>query len=276
MLSCAVALSVSDRIQQGNGNCRLSVLNPQQQDGAIFSAAPEAAASSSSSSSLASPVIEGLKMPPSPPGDGRLKPSSPENGRSCREHRSRKPVEASDASTQTDDSPPSTEFDPPKQHSSYLRTKGGSDGGADESASSSSGKTETLESLIRADASRINSFRVLEEEEVLFHTGPKLRPTSVLMQLITCGAISVKDHQSFGLLPTYKPSFSHAKLPSPMFSTMHGELDCLPDNPRLIGLRFDDKECFSGSLVETKKHRVIAGEMAPTLRRSSSYNATDR
>ncbi|XP_042440470.1 protein SOSEKI 3-like isoform X1 [Zingiber officinale] len=265
--------SVSGRIQQGNGNCRLPILNPQQQDGAIFSAGQEA-----------SPVIEGLKKPASPPwpqGDGQ-KPSSPANGRSFRERRSCKPVEASDASTQTDDSPPSTEFDPAKPQSSDLRSKGGSNAGADENDSFSSGKMETLESLIRADAGRINSFRVLEEEEVLFHTGPKLRPTSVLMQLITCGAISVKDHQSFGLVPTYKPSFSHAKLPSPMFSRstmhMHGELDCLPDNNRrLIALRFDDKECFSGSLVETKKHRSIVGEMAaPTLKRSSSYNATDR
>ncbi|KAG6478673.1 hypothetical protein ZIOFF_062117 [Zingiber officinale] len=272
MLPCVVALSVSDRIQQGNGNCRLPILNPQQQDGAIFSAGQDA-----------SPVIEELKKPASPPwpqGDGQ-KPSSPENGRSFRERRSCKPVEASDASTQTDDSPPSTEFDPAKPQSSDLRSKVGSNAGADNNDSFSSGKMETLESLIRADAGRINSFRVLEEEEVLFHTGPKLRPTSVLMQLITCGAISVKDHQSFGLVPTYKPSFSHAKLPSPMFSRstmhMHGELDCLPDNNRrLIALRLDDKECFSGSLVETKKHRSIVGEVAaPTLKRSSSYNATD-
>ncbi|XP_074566118.1 protein SOSEKI 3-like [Curcuma longa] len=260
--------SPSDRIQQGNVNSRLPILNLQQQECAIFLAAQEAA----------SPVIEGLKVPPSPPspqGDGQ-KPSSPENGRSCRERRSCKPVEASDASTQTDESPPSTEFDPPKQQSSDLQSKGGSGAGADESASSSGGKTETLESLLRAaDAGRINSFRVLEEEEVLFHTVPKLRPTSVLMQLITCGAISVKDHQSFGLVANYKP-----KLPSPMFSrsTMHGELDCLPDHRRLIALRFDDKECFSGSLVETKKqHRGIVGEMAAaTLTRSSSYTATDR
>jgi hypothetical protein len=121
------------------------------------------------------------------------------------------------------------------------------------SASSSGGKTETLESLIRADASKINSFRILEEGEIRMPTNARLKTTNVLMQLISCGSISVKDH-SFGLVPTYKPRFSHSKFPSPLYSTslMLGELDCLTENPMLMGLRLENKEYFSGSLIETK------------------------
>ncbi|KAG6682103.1 hypothetical protein I3843_13G107300 [Carya illinoinensis] len=141
------------------------------------------------------------------------------------------------------------------------------------SASSSGGKTETLESLIRSDAGKINSFRILEEEEIRMPTNARLKATNVLMQLISCGSISVKDH-NFGLIPTYKPRFSHSKFPSPLFSTslMLGELDYLTENPRLMSLRLEDKEYFSGSLIETK---VLKEEGADVnaLKRSSSCNA---
>ncbi|KAF5751579.1 hypothetical protein HS088_TW02G00594 [Tripterygium wilfordii] len=139
------------------------------------------------------------------------------------------------------------------------------------SASSSGGKTETLESLIRADASKINSFRILEEEDIRMPTNAKLKATNVLMQLISCGSISVKDH-SFGIVPTYRAKFSHSKFSSPLFPTlMFGELDCLSENPRLMGLRLEDKEYFSGSLVETKMLKEEGG--GASLQRSSSYNA---
>ncbi|XP_024985953.1 protein UPSTREAM OF FLC [Cynara cardunculus var. scolymus] len=137
------------------------------------------------------------------------------------------------------------------------------------SACSSVGKTETLESLIKADASKLNSFRRLEEGRM--PANAKLRATDMLMQLISCGSISVKDH-SFGLIPSYKPRFSDSKFPSPLFSTsvMLGELDCLPENPRFMSMRLEEKEYFSGSLVETK---MLKEEGVATLKRSSSYNA---
>lgn len=141
------------------------------------------------------------------------------------------------------------------------------------SASSSGGKTETLESLIRADTSKINSFRILEEEELRVPNHAKLKATNVLMQLISCGSISVKDH-SFGLIPTYRPRFSHSKFPSPLFSTslMLGELDCLSENPRLMSMRLEEKEYFSGSLIETKMPKE-QGDGINALKRSSSCNA---
>lgn len=139
------------------------------------------------------------------------------------------------------------------------------------SASSSGGKTDTLESLIRADASKLNSFRVLEQEEFRMPPITKLKPSNMLMQLISCGSISVKDHR-FGLIPNYRPRFSHSKFQSPLFSTsiMLGELDSLTENPRHMGLRLEDKEYFSGSLVETN---VPKAEGVAALKRSSSYNA---
>ncbi|KAF6171496.1 hypothetical protein GIB67_018020 [Kingdonia uniflora] len=140
------------------------------------------------------------------------------------------------------------------------------------STSSSGGKTETLESLIRADASKMNGFRILQEEELHELPNTKLRASNMLMQLISCGSISVKDH-SFGFIPTYRPRFSHSKFPSPLYSSsmMLGELDCLSENPRL-GSKLEDKEYFSGSMIGAKTHKEKEDGF-PTLKRSSSYNA---
>lgn len=140
------------------------------------------------------------------------------------------------------------------------------------SSTSSGGKTETLESLIRAEACKVNSFRILEEEEVCAPMNTKVKASNILMQLISCGSFTVKDHHSFGLIPTYKPTFSQVKFHSPFLSSsvMLGELDCLAENPRLLGIRLEDKEYFSGSLIETKKHEDAGYTV---LKRSSSYNA---
>ncbi|CAN1833028.1 Protein SOSEKI 3 [Linum perenne] len=139
-------------------------------------------------------------------------------------------------------------------------------------SNSSGGRTETLESLIRADANKINSFRILEEGDVRMSANPRLKATNVLMQLISCGSVSVKDH-SFGHIPTYKPRFSHSKYGSPLFpnSVLLGELDCLSDHRRLMSMRLEDKEYFSGSLIESKLANGDA--KLSTLKRSSSYDA---
>ncbi|KAK9676612.1 hypothetical protein RND81_11G088500 [Saponaria officinalis] len=140
------------------------------------------------------------------------------------------------------------------------------------SASSARVKAETLESLIRSDVSKINSFRRLEEEDLRMPSNTKVKASSMLMQLISCGSISVKDH-GLGLISMYRPRFSDSKFSSPLYSTsvMLGELDSLSDNSRLMGLRLEDKEYFSGSLVETKMAKREADGRA--LKRSSSNNA---
>ncbi|KAI7751401.1 hypothetical protein M8C21_028751 [Ambrosia artemisiifolia] len=135
--------------------------------------------------------------------------------------------------------------------------------------SSSVGKTETLESLIIADASKYNNFRRLEGSQTQVNS--KLKAADMLMQLISCGSISVKDH-SFGLIPSYKPRLSDSKFQSPLFSTsvMLRELDCYSDDSRFTSMRLEDKEYFSGSVVDSK---LLKEEGTATLKRSSSYNA---
>jgi hypothetical protein len=101
-------------------------------------------------------------------------------------------------------------------------------------------KSESLESLIRPDNVMTDSFRILGEEDVGARTCPKLRPVSVLMELVTCGSLSVKDHGNAGVVQTCKPRFPNLRfLPSPLISRtmMMGELDCLSENPKLMGIK---------------------------------------
>ncbi|XP_040382817.1 uncharacterized protein LOC102700546 isoform X2 [Oryza brachyantha] len=213
------------------------------------------------------------------------------------EYRVCKPIGAQDASTQTDDS----ERDVPERNTrmtGVCTEDGTSDAEIQEchqrstqpspkgpgvvresplvcsSDASPGGRVETLESLIRAEASRRSSFRALEEEHLFAPMGVKFKPANLLMQLITCGSISVKDHRSFGLIPTYRPRFTQVEFPSPMFSTPMAlrHLDNVPCNARTIGMRIPESEYFSGSLVETKRQEESGKVGTPTLKRSSSYD----
>ncbi|VAI87159.1 unnamed protein product [Triticum turgidum subsp. durum] len=189
------------------------------------------------------------------------------------EYRVCKPIGAQDASTQTDDS----ERDVPSKHNraAGIRTEDcTSDAEIQEcherstqaspkvpllvrespqvcsSDASPGGRVETLESLIRAEASRRSSYnKVLEEENLYGPMGVKLKPANLLMQLITCGSISVKDHRGFGLIPTYRP------------------------RARTIGIRVSESEHLSSeSLVEESKQEESGRGEIPTLKRSSSYD----
>ncbi|XP_072981126.1 protein SOSEKI 3-like [Typha angustifolia] len=233
----------------------------------------------------------------SPEPAGRNAPSSGETSPSLTEYRVYKPIGAQDASTQTDDrkgrtgratdtrnkgvstddGPLYTEF----QENHYNGTPTSKEGpeivrvspAPTSSSASSGGRLDTLESLIRAEASKINSFRILEEEDIFVPMGAKLKASNLLMQLITCGSMSVKDHPSFGLIPTYRPRFTQSGFPSPMFSTsmMLGDLDRFSEIPRSTRLRMEEAEYFSGSLIETKKHKEEPGKGVPMLKRSSSF-----
>jgi len=141
------------------------------------------------------------------------------------------------------------------------------------SDASPGGRVETLESLIRAEASRRSSFRTLEEEHMLGPMCVKLKPANLLMQIITCGSISVKEHRGFGFIPSYRPRFTQVEFPSAVFSTPVAlrHLDKIPCNTRTVGLRAPESECFSGSLVETKKQDE-SGRGISSLKRSSSYD----
>ncbi|XP_057804472.1 protein SOSEKI 3-like isoform X2 [Salvia miltiorrhiza] len=130
-------------------------------------------------------------------------------------------------------------------------------------AASSGGGADTLESLIRADVRKMNSFRILEEEGYRFPSRTKLKIINMITQLISCGYVQEKDH-------SFVPRFSSSNFKSPFSTSLTlGEIDHLPENPRAMGKRAADKKCFSGSLAE----KSLLEEVAPTLKRSSSYNA---
>ncbi|XP_068637743.1 protein SOSEKI 3-like [Aristolochia californica] len=249
---------------------------------------------------------ENLSLVPSRPSSCEISPLSRiakdkdpswSGSLSLTEYKVCKADRAADASTQTDDRErrprnrdPCTrgvstdelsDIDYDENRQSRVPQKGNAELNPEEispppssSSTSSGGKTETLESLIKADVDKINSFRILEEEQVRVPSHTKLKASNVLMQLISCGSITVKDHHSFGFIPTYRPRFMQTSFASPMFSgsMIVGELDCFSENPRLMGMRLEDKEYFSGSLIETKKHKEGEGEAYPVLKRSSSYN----
>ncbi|RRT38549.1 hypothetical protein B296_00042166, partial [Ensete ventricosum] len=122
--------------------------------------------------------------------------------------------------------------------------------------SSSCGKTNSLESLIREEANKRNYLRNMEAEDVFVPTGPKSKATNMLIHLITCGSISVlKDHYSFGFVPTYRPRFADNKFTSPMFanSIVLDGINCLPESQRDIGASLTKKEVHSRSMFGTKR-----------------------
>ncbi|XP_058099080.1 protein SOSEKI 5 isoform X2 [Magnolia sinica] len=138
----------------------------------------------------------------------------------------------------------------------------------------SSPSPETLESLIKADRRALNAPISIEEAEVdrdrtlNSNQGGKVKASAVLMQLISCGSISVKDH-GFSLISHYRGRLPRGA-PNRVVSK---EMDGLMENPGFGGLRLEDKEYFSGSLIETKKGREDGVAEFSGLKRSSSYNA---
>lgn len=234
------------------------------------------------SSSSPPTVIKELKTLPSPSHAQEEKErSSDSDSSNASEFKLYKPTIASDASTQTDNTLKKKTHERSTTQNNNTCTRGVSTDdcptepeldvtSSSSAASSSNVKLETLENLIRAEPRKMNSsFRVLEEDEdaVFMPTLPKLRAGEVLLQLITCGSLSVKDSNRI----------CQVKFPSPMLagSLTLGELNCISDNSRLKGLRsIENKEYFSASLIETKKRTDEVGDGAvATLKRSSSFNA---
>ena len=134
---------------------------------------------------------------------------------------------------------------------------------------------ETLESLMKADG-RLKLCNGGGNEDNLNRSAEsypsgRMKASSVLMQLISCGSISFKDcgpssekDQGFSLVGHYK-----SRLPRGVGSC--SQVGKEAGIEREIGsfsrVRLEDKEYFSGSLIETKKMEV------PALKRSSSFNA---
>lgn len=128
----------------------------------------------------------------------------------------------------------------------------------------SSSSPETLETLIQSDGSLINVSRSdIRNQTVDIHPSGRIKAAStVLMQLISCGSFSVKDYgkdQRLSFMSQYKN-----RLPrGPPNQDVPKEVE---DSP-IRRIQLEEKEYFSGSLIETKKNEFAA------LKRSSSYNA---
>ncbi|KQJ99396.1 hypothetical protein BRADI_3g43040v3 [Brachypodium distachyon] len=269
---------------------------PQQLAQSVF--VPSSSASTNHEDEQCRTTHSGSSGNLSPEPAGTNAPLSEESSPGPLEYRVCKPIGAQDASTQTDDS----ERDVRGKHARTARVcteDGTSDAEIQEchderstqvspkgpgivresphmslSEASPGDRVETLESLIRAEATRRSNYRVLEEEQFYGPMGVKLKPANLLMQLITCGSISVKDHRGFGLIPTYRPRFTQVEFPSPVFSTPMAlrQLDIIPSSSRTIGVRDQESEYFSGRLVEMNQQEESGKGDMPTLKRSSSYD----
>ncbi|URD75498.1 hypothetical protein MUK42_07895 [Musa troglodytarum] len=237
----------------------------------------------------------------SPEPCGRTAPSSALGSPDPADYRICKPVGAQDASTQTDDGggrrtcgtntrvfgvstddrPPHLEYGESqneqtmcvKEETEIVKVER-SPPPTFSSIPSSCGKMNTLESLIRDEVSKRNNFRVVEEEDIFLPTGPKFKATNMLMNVITCGSISVKDHYGFGFVPTYRPRFTDMKFSSPMFSNpiVLGEINCMPESQRGMGLRMKKKEYINGSVIEPNKYKEETGEGVADLKQSSLFD----
>lgn len=194
---------------------------------------------------------------------------------------------AADASTQTDDKrrrrrPVKVEEDDEKSQSqsqSESQSQGSCENQSIElsreeiSPPPSDSSPETLESLMKADGRLIlcpgsgnedNSNRTVDN-----YPSGRMKASTVLMQLISCGSISFKDcgpshikDQGFSLLGQYK-----ARLPRGAADKRDGQAEREILNCSRV--RLEDKEYFSGSLIETHRNEDIP----PALKRSNSYNA---
>ncbi|KAI3830081.1 hypothetical protein L1987_04214 [Smallanthus sonchifolius] len=194
---------------------------------------------------------------------------------------------AADASTQTDGNSRRrrqmiTEVEEEDKHSESYHDNEISELSRNEiSPPPSDSSTETLESLMKSDGKLIvRSETDAENVDVNPTAGSKMTASSVLMQLISCGSISFRDcgpgkqNPGFSLVSKCKPKM----LPrgEEVVDRMEeGAGEGTGENGVVLERKnrgknvmvIEDKEYFSGSLIQTKK------EEFPALKRSNSYNA---
>ncbi|XP_066310175.1 protein SOSEKI 5-like [Miscanthus floridulus] len=132
---------------------------------------------------------------------------------------------------------------------------------AETSPPTASTSPETLEALIKADG------RVV----AAVSGSCRARASSVLMQLISCGSVSVRDARASPVMPRahHHHHRTRARPPRPPASAA-------VEVPSYRAKIVEDKEYFSGSIIETAKRSPaddVTSQDLAVLRRSSSYNA---
>ncbi|GJW34221.1 upstream of flc-like protein [Tanacetum coccineum] len=139
---------------------------------------------------------------------------------------------------------------------------------------------ETLESLMKADGKLILRPEIDHDHNKPNPTvGNKVKTSSVLMQLISCGSISFrdcgpgaygKDNPGFSLISHYKsrmlPRGNGLRTNGEDHATVEDAVVLRKNRRVKKQIVTEDKEYFSGSLIETKK------EVVPVIKRSNSYN----
>nr|XP_043610794.1 protein SOSEKI 5-like [Erigeron canadensis] len=140
----------------------------------------------------------------------------------------------------------------------------------------SDSSTETLESLMKSDGSVIVRSEEIDDKNVHLNptVGNKMKASSVLMQLITCGSISFRDCGPGEKSPCF--AFDSGCKSRMMPRGEEGSdrtVKIVGEGRGENGVTLvrknntEDKEYFSGSLIQTKKDEF------PALKRSNSYNA---
>lgn len=126
----------------------------------------------------------------------------------------------------------------------------------------STSSSETLEGLIKADG-RIVPVTASDKDEKLGGSshGRKMKGPAALMQLLSCGSVSVK-RRGFSLVSHFKERLPRVRLE-----------DVVKGSASFSSAEMEDKEYFSGSLIELKKRAEGVGGNSPAFRRSSSCNA---
>ncbi|RWW72806.1 hypothetical protein BHE74_00019361 [Ensete ventricosum] len=208
MIGSNDALLDLDRNHHGMSNVKIQNLKHTGQQ------PPHEGAEASPSSSTTAIVLKEAKHPlmqpppppppPPPPAPGFITAPSTET-------RIRKPDGAQEATTQTDtrEGRRNRGLMCSKEDPNIVEVGSSQPPTSSGPSSSSCAKMSTLQSLIRAELSRRNSYRNLEAEDVYLPTGPKLKAANMIMHLITCGSTSVKDHYRFGSVCQLKVSREH-------------------------------------------------------------------
>lgn len=179
-------------------------------------------------------------------------------------------VKFSDASTQTDD--------PRQRRRAPVREDGrveipnleATELGTDEiSPPPSTSSPETVEALIKADG-RIVAIRPgCRDRSVGPCQNGKARASAVLMHLFSCGSVAVKE-PGISLASQYRGRLPRAKAKR---GTREMEAASGRMSANFGASRLEDKEYFSGSVIETRKLGAEGVGEFPSLKRSSSCNA---
>lgn len=137
----------------------------------------------------------------------------------------------------------------------------------------SNSSSETLETLMKADGKVVlRPDTISEDPTANTQSSGKSKAPSVLMQLLYCGSMSFKHcrpvygkENGFSLNSQYKSLLPRGRCSNQAVKDVESPMAEYHGSEERIKL--EDKEYFSGSLIEMKKK-----EKFPALKRSSSYS----